>query len=185
MPTKRTSPDTRFQPVVDFFFAEFERRHGVKPLWDGSDGSALGRILFTQKQLTAEKLQQLVQTAFEWCDAWWGPVRKGDFCPLQPGFRFREFAAHFGKIVCRGVGGRGEKSFAHAGEKSFAHAGDKPRVTAQQVTRVFREYGDRVVGARDTRQKWDEILRRTLGISYEDAQYLLSREPVRPDRTGD
>lgn len=173
MPTKRISPDSRFQPVVDFYFAEFERRHGSKPLWDGSDGMALGRILYSQKQLPMEKLKALVETAFQWSDAWWGPVRKGDFCPLQPGFRFREFCAHFPKVVVRM---QGQMPGARC------QVSERPRVTAQQVTKIFREYGDRVVGAHDARQKWDQILRRTLGISYDEAHYILSGEPVRPER---
>jgi len=172
MPAKRISSDTRFQPIVDFYFAEFERRHGVKPSWDGSDGMALGRILFSQKQLPAEKLQRLVKMAFEWSDAWWGPVRKGDFCPLQPGFRLREFCAHFAKVAVRLQGER-------------PAAPDRPRVTANQVLTVFKEYGDRVMGAQNPKAKWDEILQRTLGISYDQARYILGAMPMRPDRVGD
>ena len=179
MPNKRLSPNSRFQLVVDFYFAEFERRHGAKPLWDGSDGMALGRLLFSQKQLSVEKLILLVEGAFAWSEAWWGPVRKGDFCPLQPGFRFREFCAHFPKVVVWGSGERGKAK----GESGLWR--DHPRVSANEVRAVFREYSDRVVGAHDPQTRWDEILGRTLGISYEEATHVLRGEPMRPNRVGD
>lgn len=169
MPNKRISPDSRFQPIVDFYFAEFERRHGAKPLWDGSDGIALGRLLFTQKQLPLEKLKKLVEDAFAWSDAWWGSVRKGDFCPLQPGFRFREFCAHFPKVAVRGTRPLAENTFL--------------RVSAAQVQRVFREYGDRVMGSREPNKMWDGFFGRELGISYDQACYILNGEPVRPRRS--
>ena len=165
--------DTRFQPVVDFYFAEFQRRHGSKPVWDGSDGMALGRILYSQKQLSVEKLSKLIETAFDWADAWYGPVRKGDFCPLQPGFRLREFCAHFGKVACR----LGQVAGAKGQVK------ERPRATAREVLAVFREYQDRVMGKANKQQLWDEILDRTLGITYEQATYILSREPMRPRRS--
>lgn len=168
MPNKRISADTRFQPIVDFYFAEFERRHGSKPVWDGSDGMALGRLLFTQKQLSVEKLTTLVADAFAWSDAWWGPIRKGDFCPLQPGFRFREFCAHFGRVAC-----------------FKSQRPPAPRVSAREVHAVLRQYREQAMGHHEPEEFWDGVLTRTLGITHRQAAAILYNEPMRPDRAGD
>lgn len=168
---KRISPDTRFQPVVDFYFAECERRDGLKPMWDASDGQALGRILFSQKQAPVEKLLKLVETAFNWAAGWAVRAPGVPFCPLQPGFRFREFCAHFGRVVCY------RTNPLSVSPLSAPQGGEaRQRVTAREISKVFREYGDRVQGKSNKRELWDQILGRRLGITYSEAEHILETE---------
>ena len=110
----RTPADSRFQPIVDFYCAESERRYGAY-LWDAADGQALGRLLHNQPQQPVEGFKKLLLVAFEWSRG--EAFTKGEafkskmlrpYCPLLPGFRFTEFARNFVKVVAHSAPLRGQ-----------------------------------------------------------------------------
>lgn len=87
--------DLRFESVKSFYVAEFEKRNpGVTTPFDGSDGTALKRLLTQQGQATAETIIAWLRSAFE----------SGDAPPLRPGFRLREFCSHATKYTAGPLG---------------------------------------------------------------------------------
>ncbi|MGA8224190.1 MAG: hypothetical protein WB780_21265 [Candidatus Acidiferrales bacterium] len=82
--------DPRFELVKELYFAEFQKRFSaVKPAFDGSDGSALKRLLRQQPDAKTEELIGWLRNAFE----------SDDVPPLRPGFRMREFVTHVTKFT--------------------------------------------------------------------------------------
>jgi hypothetical protein len=88
--TTADNVDPRFERVKEFYFTEFQKRlPTVKPTFDGSDGSALKKLLNQQPGSTAEVLTAWLQNAFD----------SDDVPPLRPGFRLREFCTHVTKYT--------------------------------------------------------------------------------------
>lgn len=152
MPPKRQA-DPRFQPIASAYVAECERRYGQGNYqWDGSDGRALNDLLRRQPQMPLEKALAMIGKAFEWAHG-------EEFCPLQPGFRFREFCAHFVKIVVH------------------SDAARLPRVPATKVQQFFNRYGGEAVCiSRENRDAWwNRKCQQILGITLKQAEEILRK----------
>ena len=150
---KRTQTDPRFKPIVEFYCAECARRYGMH-VWDGTDGKALNALLTEQPQMPIERLIKLLEAAFQW-------AHSGQWCPLLPGFRFRQFASHRLAIMVKSSG--------------ISKAERKQGPTKLQVTRVIQEFRSQA-GCISAAQKdawWDRKFQIRLGISLAEADEIL------------
>jgi hypothetical protein len=159
MENKKKESDPRFQPIVKFYCAECEVRYGSGNYqWDGSDGKALASLLKRQPQLSLETLFTLVYKAFQWAHA----GGRNGFCPLQPGFRFREFAAHFVKVIV------------------YAESGNKGRrlVKKANIWGIIKRYRAEACCVSESRRRswWDEKFQSHLGIKMSEAEKILAEK---------
>jgi hypothetical protein len=88
--TTQAGDDPRYQVVLQFYCAEFQRRHSdtQAPL-DGSDRKALKSLLTQQPKVSAKTILGWLRNGFDSTRPY----------PLQDGFRLREFCAHYGKYL--------------------------------------------------------------------------------------
>ncbi len=88
--TTQAKGDSRYQAVIEFYCAEFKRRHsGTQAPLDGSDRKALKGLLGQQSKASAETIIGWLGNAF---------ASTTQF-PLVGGFRLREFVCHFSKYI--------------------------------------------------------------------------------------
>ena len=86
----RAEGDGRCQAVIEFYCAEFQRRHsGTQAPLDGSDRKGLKGLLRQQPKESAKNIIGWLRNAFD------------SSCqfPLQGGWRLREFCSHFSKYL--------------------------------------------------------------------------------------
>jgi hypothetical protein len=108
----RAEGDGRYQAVIEFYCAEFKRRHsGTQAPLGGSDGKALKNLLGQQPKESAKNIIGWLQSAFD------STVQY----PLQGGFRLREFCSHYGKYLSGPL-------HRHSAEKETEDHGNYPTI---------------------------------------------------------
>jgi hypothetical protein len=152
--------DSRFQPIVDYYCQESQRRYGAYQ-WDGTDGRALGRLLLNQPQVDLEGWSRLLLTAFEWAEG-------AEWSPLSRGFRFREFGAHFVKIVVR------------------MKRGPRPAVSRAKVIDIVSRFRSQAccISAERRDGWWDDLFQRHLGITLQEADAIM-QPPIQGEKYAD
>lgn len=98
--------DPRHRPVAEAYVIEFQRRNPrIHAPFDGSDAKQLQVLLRQQPEASAEQVIDWLRNAFD----------SDDVPPLRPGFRLREFCAHYSKYLSgplRRTPGTGPRSSA-------------------------------------------------------------------------
>jgi hypothetical protein len=113
MSIAKSRTDPRHRQVIEFYAAEFEKRHpGLKAPLDASDGKRLQLLLREQHNATGAQITGWLLNAFN---------SDPNLPPLRAGFRLREFCAHALKYTAgplkRGTNGRRSTGGAyHSGE---------------------------------------------------------------------
>lgn len=117
--------DSRHRQVIEFYAAEFEKRHpGLRAPLDGSDGKALQGLLRQQRYATVEQITGWLMNAFN---------SDPDVPPLRTGFRLREFCSHALKYTAgplkRGSNGKHSQGGAYHSPEPGKYDHIKPDLT--------------------------------------------------------
>jgi len=147
-------PDPRFRPVLERYCDLSIERYGAYQ-WDASDGKALKTLLGQQSQLTIEKWNVLLQVAFDESQA-------DVYFALKPGFRFREFAAHFVKVAAK-----------IKARQSFPLKQEASGIKAWQIRQLIERFKADATGASDKEAFWEDKFQRLLGINSRTAKRIL------------